>query len=281
MNNILNKTLTKKVLEKLINSYTEPEVTVKIKNIKKFQKAFVHKSFCIVDSDNSDTDNYSNMYYEKDDIYSNERLEFLGDKVIDLITTEFLFDKYPTKDEGFLTKLKSRIVKKEGLAYLGEKLGFKELLLISSHVERISGRENPRFLEDTLESFIGILYKDQNSDLNICRRFLLEVYARHLDLDSLINNNDNYKDSLLRYFHSKNWGNPEYICEETENKEFSSIITLESNKLDWALLERIGGKDIQYNDKIVIGKGHGKTKKIAQQESSKKCLLNLGISTNY
>jgi dsRNA-specific ribonuclease len=159
-------------------------------------------------------------------------------------------------------------------------LGFKNFLLISSHVERISGRDNPRFLEDTLESFIGVLYKDQKSNLNICRAFLLAVYDKHLNLDDLININDNYKDSLLRYFHSKSWGHPEYISEETANKEFKSIINIDISLLDKNTLEKIKTcpRDGQ---KIILGKGQGKTKKIAQQECSKNCLLNLKISTNY
>ena len=273
MNNIRNKPVSKKDIESVVNSFTGPDITVKINNVKKFQKAFIHKSFCIVDSDNSDSDNYSNMFFEKKDIYSNERLEFLGDKVIDLITTEFLFDNFPDKDEGFLTKLKSRIVKKESLSFLGEKLGFKNFLMLSSHVERISGRDNPRFLEDTMESFMGILYKDQNSNLSICKAFLLGVYSRFIDLDELITNNDNYKDSLLRYFHSKNWGHPEYVCEETDKKDFSCFVKINdkiSHEVDSVVLTKLGETC-----------SRGKTKKNSQQECSKKWLLALKVSLNY
>ena len=277
MNNIKNKLLTRNNIETLINSFTQEKgIIVKVNDVKKFQKAFVHKSFCIVDSDNSDSDNFSSIHESLGYSSSNERLEFLGDKVIDLITTEYLFDTFPDKNEGFLTKLKSRLVKKESLSKLAENLGFKEIILLSSHVERISGRDNPRLLEDTFESFIGTLYKDQKSDLNICRCFLLAVYERFVDLDDLVNNNDNFKDTLLRYFHSRSWGHPEYLCETAEentNREFKTFI-----KTNDKITESIQGELIK---KLKESFCIGKTKKTAQQNISKKWLNILRVPSDF
>jgi ribonuclease-3 len=303
MNNIRNKLITKQQIESIINTYMPENEHISINNIKKFQKAFIHRSFCnVVDSDNSDSDNYCAIDYNPNFISSNERLEFLGDKVIDLITTEFLFDKYPDKDEGFLTKLKSRLVKKESLAYLGEKLGFKELLLLSSHIERISGRNNPRFLEDIFESFMGTFYKDQHSNLNVCKKFLLEVYNKFIDINDLINNNDNYKDSLLRYYHSKGWGNPEYkhiyYTGTLPVREFTCIVLItkenlsdkvkivESKRNEILQIINNDQKYEEYNDLItsdlvILGIGKGGKRKIAEQECSKNCLNNLKISLNF
>jgi len=300
MNNIKNKLISREKIESIVNSYMG-DTPLRINNIKKFQKAFIHKSFCIVESDNSDSDNYCSIDYNENLKSSNERLEFLGDKVIDLITTEFLFDIYPDKNEGFLTKLKSRIVKKESLSYLSEKLGFHDLILISSHVERISGRQNPRFGEDLFESFIGILYKDQKSDLNICKKFLLNVYKKYINLDKIINNNDNYKDSLLRYFHSNGWGHPIYEVIKTEynnsNKEFIVAVFIDQEyikKINEKLLENILNEQYKYYKFIspdtrknsntcllILGIGKGNTKKISEQECSKFCLDALKVSRNY
>lgn len=314
MNNIHNKLINKITIENIINKYMG-DTPISINNIKKFQKAFVHKSFCIIDSDNSDSDNYCAMELDNNYTSSNERLEFLGDKVIDLITTEFLFDKYPNKNEGFLTKLKSRLVKKESLSFLGEKLGFKSLLLLSSHIERISGRNNSRFLEDIFESFIGILYKDQKSNLKVCKKFLLGVYDEFVDLDDIINNNDNYKDSLLRYFHSKAWGHPiyknVYHIGNVYCREFTTLVLINNNILDNSIKLKIQNNqekifNIIKNDTInnlqdtefvnsytdllsylknennmILGIGKGTTKKITEQECSKNCLLNLNISLNF
>lgn len=321
MNNIKNKLISKKKIEAIVNKYiskSENTGYIYINNIKKFQKAFVHKSFCIIDSDNSDSDNFSSLNYDKNLLESNERLEFLGDKVIDLITTEYLFDKYPKKDEGFLTKLKSRLVKKESLSYLGEKLGFKDMIMISSHIERISGRDNPRFLEDIFESFMGILYKDQYSNLNICKAFLLGVYEEYINLNEIIKNNDNYKDSLLRYFHSQGWGHPVYkniytignVC----SKEFVVVIVINKSKNiknnildklyekhevissiilnDLDIIKTKNPKDCSIDmeeivslckdeNSIIIGLGKGNTKKSAEQLCSKECLNSLDISLNY
>lgn len=303
MNNIFNKLITKQKIEAIINTYMPENEQVSINNIKKFQKAFIHKSFCnVIDTDNSDSDNYCAINYNELYVSSNERLEFLGDKVIDLITTEFLFDNYPDKDEGFLTKLKSRLVKKESLAYLGEQLGFKDLLLLSSHIERISGRNNPRFLEDIFESFMGTFYKDQHSNLNVCKHFLLEVYNRHIVIDDLINNNDNYKDSLLRYYHSKGWGNPEYkhiyYIGSVQTREFTCVILIEKEKISdkLKLIESKRNEILKIIDKdqkseeykeiidnalVIIGIGKGSKRKIAEQECSKNCLNNLNISLNF
>lgn len=314
MNNIHNKLINKNIIENIINKYMGDN-PIRINNIKKFQKAFIHKSFCIIDNDNSDSDNCCAIEVNTNFNSSNERLEFLGDKVIDLITTEFLFDKYPDKDEGFLTKLKSRLVKKESLSYLGDKLGFKNLLLLSSHVERISGRNNPRFLEDIFESFIGILYKDQHSNLNICKIFLLGVYDEFIDLNEIINNNDNYKDSLLRYFHSKVWDHPVYKniyhIGNVYSREFTTLVLINNdNNLDTSIKSKIQANqqkilnviknDISFNqqelntsiftelqqllqaeNKIILGIGKGNTKKITEQNCSKDCLINLNISLNY
>lgn len=266
MNNIFNKKISKKTIENLVNEYSNSEVQseIKIKNIKKFQKAFTHKSYSLIDSDQSDSDSYCCSYSKQKD--NNEVLEFLGDKVIDLIVTEFLFDTFPEKGEGFLTKLKSRIVKKESLASIGEALGFKKYLLISSHIERIGGRENPRFMEDVFESFMGSLYKDQGSDLNICKRFLLGIIEKHVDLQELIENNDNYKDILLRYFHIKKWGHPVYHCSNEglgKPMNFTCIVKNPDDPLK------------------NLGSGTGKTKKIAEQLCAKKCLENLNVSKNF
>ena len=190
MNNIKNKLITKKNIENIINKYIvinkDTDKPVIINNIKQFRQAFIHKSFCDIDIDNSDTDNYSSINIKHEDLFNYERLEFVGDRVIDLIIAEYLFNKYPDKDQGFLTRLKSKLVDKTRLPILAEKLGFRTFVLISSHLERISGRNNVKFLEDIFESFMAVLYRDQGYQIDICRRFLLGVYSEFIDIEHLI-----------------------------------------------------------------------------------------------
>jgi ribonuclease-3 len=301
MNNIKNKLVKREFLEGIISKYTGP---MKINSIRQFQKAFIHKSFCQVDCDNSDSDNYSSMKLDKYCVSNNERLEFLGDKVIDFIVTEYLFDKFPKEGEGFLTKLKSRIVKKESLSVLGEKLGFAEFMMVSSHVERIRGRdENPRLLEDIFESFVGTLYKDQKCNIKICRKFVLGVIKEFIDIKNLIDNNDNYKDSLLRYFHSKDYNSPVYHVIYSQGNsnscEFTSVVLAPKEKFgnvsndlinfQKEILSIVKKEDTDgylkltelFKTGVLLGLGKSKKRKGAEQECSKVALINLGVSTNF
>ena len=121
------------------------------------------------------------MNLNKDDYGDYEKLELLGDKAIDLITLDYIIQQFPDKEVGFLTELKSNIVRKPSLANLGEQLGFKKYILFSSHIDRItnynknSGRENKRFLEDIFESFIGALYIDLNKGVLVTHTFCQKV----------------------------------------------------------------------------------------------------------
>lgn len=301
MNNINNKLITKKIVTDIIFRYTNK--VININNIKKFQKAFIHKSVGFIDPDNSDSDNYCVLNIDFKSLNNNERFETLGDKVIDLITLEYLFDKFPNENEGFLTTVKSRLVKKESLSVLGEKIGFRELMMISSHIERITskttGRNTPRFLEDIFESFMGVLYKDQNRNLDLCRDFLLGVYNKHVDLNHLINTNDNFKTILGEYYHSKGWGHPDYSNNyfkgSVKNREFTVFLLLNKNKL---IDVNINEEKYMYNiikedsieseydmeslnnlliDNVIIGIGKSNTKKNAEQLCCKNSLENLRI----
>jgi dsRNA-specific ribonuclease len=295
MNNIKNKIISKKFIENLVNKYISDK-TFKVNNLKLYQSLFVQKTFYTYDQENSDSDNTCNISFNKyDNISTNERYEFLGDKVIDFITTEFLFDKYPTQNEGFLTRLKSKTVCKKSLATLGEKLGFKEYMLLGGNIERTSGRDNIRFLEDIFESFVGGLYKDQKSNIVLVREFVLGVFEEFIDFKSLNAVNDNFKDSLLRYFHNKNYGNTVYthvFNTEGITKEFYCILFLQEELIEKTeniitCHSRIIGflrRKTQYSHKgstVILGMGSGNTKKEAEQNCAKNCLITMRVSLKY
>lgn len=290
MNNINNKLITKVAIENILNSNLKESIT--IKNISLYQKAFIHKSFLVY-----------NSYDDEDDIYcvfdknifknSNERLEFFGDSCLNLITAEYLFDKFPFKNEGFLTKLRTRLVRNTQLSYLGTQLGFKEWLLISSHVEKISGRDNPRLIEDVFESFIACVYKDLG--FYTCREFIFSIFDKYVNLQEIIDNNDNYKDILLRFFQTNMWKHPLYSTVNEQgsvyNKKFITCVMLERKVVD---------KDNKYIQKIIknnamiseilnikdtthyyVAHAEGKTKKESEQNASKKCLEVLNVSFDF
>lgn len=311
MNNIKNCLVTKPIIEGILNKYLGDVV---INDLDIYQKAFIHKSFCHFEADsetnvdfigsngiNTSSDQCCAMILNKS---NNERMEFLGDSVVSLVVAEYLFDNFPGKSEGFLTGLKSRLVKFESLSHFADKLGFRKYLLISSHVERISGRQNDKFLEDTFESFVCSIYKDQG--YQACKSFITGVIKDYADINDLITNSDNFKDSLLRYFHSVGWGSPVYTNIFTTGgytKEFTSIVMVNRSllnvingknahkdyyqKIHASMLNALTAINREFtpdninNEDIILGIGKGKTKRASEQECSKNCLINLNISLNF
>lgn len=290
MNNTNNKLITKKDVENILNSHLTEQVT--IKNIKLYQNAFVHKSFLVYSSYDDEEDIYS-VFDKELFSQSNERLEFFGDSCLNLITAEYLFDKFPFKNEGFLTKLRTRLVRNTQLSYLGECLGFKEWLLISSHVEKISGRDNPRLIEDVFESFLGCIYKDLG--FYLCKNFVFNVFDKYVNLNEIISNNDNYKDILLRFFQTNTWKHPLYSTVKEEgnvyNKKFVTCVMLQRDLLlpDNKYYQKIikTSSNITNTMKIddfkhyYISFAEGKTKKESEQYASKKCLQFLNVSFDF
>jgi ribonuclease-3 len=109
--------------------------------------------------------------------FDNQRLEFLGDAVLQLIFTEYLFDQYPNLGEGQLTKIRARIVSREGLKVLAEQIGVGRYLMMGRGEEASGGRERSSTLSDALEALIGAMYID--SDFVTVRRVVL-TEAREL-----------------------------------------------------------------------------------------------------
>lgn len=306
MNNIKNVPVSTEILENLINKYTG-NMKVTVNNINLLQKAFMQKSFCKIDNDgNIDEDLYCVMMLPKRVAGSNERLEFLGDVVIKLIAAEFLCDKYPYENQGFLSKLRSKIEEKPMLASLADRLGFRKYLFISCHQERVFGRNNERFLEDVFESFMGALYKDQGTNgLAVCKAFLLGVMKEFIDLDDLIKNNDNFKDMLLRYFQDKAWGHPVYHTifhtGETCRRLFTSILILKKSILKSCsnyeeihanhlfLLDKIKNENSEgyektlklLEDGLILSLGTDKSKKKSEQNASEECMKLFKVEITF
>ncbi len=285
MNNVRNKLITKEFVETLVNKYMPNGRRITVNDLSVFQKAFIHKDLC------SDRNNFNDPA-DEDCVMSvtsgplsfkrggsNETLEFLGDSVVSLVVAEFLFDKFQNKDEGFLTRIRSKMVRKEKMAHYADQLHFREYLLLSSHLERIGSRDNPRLMEDIFESFIGSLYKDQN--FQVCKSFITGVINEYVDLNELITVNDNFKDSLLRYFQSQKWGFPVYSSVNlSANKKngFEIVIKLKKDLIGSSIKLQVAHDD---KDSFVVGYGKAPTKKQAEQLASKDALIRLGVSLNY
>lgn len=288
MNNIKNKLVSREDINEIINKVIDGNIN--ISNVDIFQQAFVHKSFLIVDSFIDEEDGCCAFYIKASG--SNERLEFLGDSVLNMVTAEYLFSKFPTKDEGFLTKLRTKLVRNTQLSHIGSNLGFNKWVLISNVIEKINGRQNPRLIEDVFESFIASLYKDQG--FYTSRDFIFKCFDKYVDLNFLIENNDNYKDTLLRYFQLNEWSHPIYSNIKTEgsgpNKVFTTVVLINKelcpNTADHEKIEKCNEElvkifNLKYPEQYMIGYGSGKTKKQSEQEASKHSLIELEVPKNF
>jgi len=125
---------------------------------------------------------------------NNERLEFLGDAVLDAILSDYLFEKFPDGSEGFMTKIRSRIVNRELLNHLALEMEFDKTLI--SNIRPVSSTVNP--YGDALEAFIGALFLDKGFK-KAKKIFIRRVLNRFLDLDQIINTDSDYKSLVFEW----------------------------------------------------------------------------------
>ena len=232
----------------------------KIKNLSLFQKAFIHTSYCEMKdyTEYTKPNNCLPLFKE-----SYETLEFLGDSLLGCTVTNYLYHRFVykhRKDEGFLTKLKIRFVCGEQLAFLSKKLNLQDFMIISKHIEEnCSGRENDHILEDIYEAFIGALYLDSN-DYDLVNRFIISSIERFIDISDVILNDNNFKDQLQRYFQHNFKVHPVY---ETMR---------EGNNFECKIY-----KDGGPPEGVYICSGFGQTKKKAEQDASKRTLIQYRV----
>ncbi|PFK46096.1 ribonuclease III [Bacillus cereus] len=185
----------------------------------------------------------------------NERLEFLGDAVLELTVSQYLFQKYPTMSEGELTKLRAAIVCEPSLVRFANELSFGNLVLLGKGEEMTGGRERPALLADVFEAFIGALYLDQG--LDTVWGFLKEIVYPKINEGAFSHVMD-YKSQLQELIQRDGSGNIEYqILQEkgpAHNREFVSRVTLNN---------------------VALGLGSGKSKKEAEQQAAAEALKKL------
>lgn len=184
---------------------------------------------------------------------SNERLEYLGDGVFNLIVAEYLFEKYPDKDEGFLTRLRTKIVRDTHCVKFSKLIGIGPFVLTGSIVKRDHvGNVNDKLLEDAFEAFLGAIYLDLG--FTFVRAFVIKLIEKHVDLN-LLHQDDNYKDILMRFTQTKGIELPEYRVLSQEGPPHKRIFTIQ-------VVITIDGK--QHN----LGIGRGSNKKDAEQQAA-------------
>ena len=185
----------------------------------------------------------------------NERLEFLGDAVLELTVSNYLFEKYPMMSEGELTKLRAAIVCEPSLVVFANQLSFGEFVLLGKGEEMTGGRERPAMLADVFESFIGALYLDQGLEPVV--QFLRKVVFPRIDEGAFSHVMD-FKSQLQELIQRDNCGTLQYkILQEkgpAHNREFVSTVLLNGETL---------------------GTGIGRSKKEAEQRAAELALREI------
>jgi ribonuclease-3 len=182
--------------------------------------------------------------------YSNERLEFLGDAVLNLIVGEYLYNKFPDSNEGELSKMRASLVNEQGFTKLAIEINLGDYIFVSNAEDRNKGREKPSILSDAFEAIMGAIYME--SGLDTVKNIILDLLETTYDKINLDNLFSDYKTAL----------------QEVTQAKFGSIPTYK--------LEGSTGPDHQKEFEISIwindecyGKAKGKSKKIAQQAIAK------------
>ncbi len=190
------------------------------------------------------------------DLQSNERLEFLGDAVLELWTTNQLFKNFTQLAEGVLTNIRAAVVCTTNLAETAEKINLGRFLFLSKGEERSGGRENPSLLADTFEAVIGAIYLDQGWGKT--DEFLNKQLGKKI---KKLGNQGNIKDAktLLQEIVQENLKiTPQYKLLDEKGPDHNKLFT----------------SAVFYNDKkIAVGKG--KSKKLAEESAAKKALTKI------
>lgn len=190
---------------------------------------------------------------------NNERLEFLGDAILGAVVGEYLFRRFPLKDEGFLTEIRSRIVNRESMGILAGKLGIPKIIDFSSRNK--SGQYSKSMHGDAMEALIGAVYLDKG--YQFCKNFIIKrLIHENIDLDELLRTEGNPKSRMIEYAQRLNKSISFDLVSETgkdHQKEFIIQVVLD-------------GK--------VVGKGKGSNKKRAEQDAAAAALNKLQPNDN-
>ncbi len=219
----------------------EKMIGFSIKNRGYFIQALMHRSFL-----------------ETSDLYkvSNERLEFLGDSVLSLAVAEYLFDEFSDKDEGFLTKVRAKIVNRSSLADAAEEISLENFLLISKNLSNNFTNGSRTVLSDALEALIGAIYLDNG--LKPAKEFIKRILIEPNVKEGIYLVDENFKSQLLEYTQAHKMDNPLYMVIKEEGPQHNRLFTIKV---------RIGS--------VEYGTGTGRNKKSAEQNAAHMALIKI------
>lgn len=207
--------------------------------LKLYEIAFLHRSASVTFTDGS--------------IINNERLEFLGDAILDAVVADYLFKKFPRKKEGFLTQMRSKIVKRSNLDLISRNLGLDYFVVSNTH----KNIHKKNIFGDAFEAFIGAVYLDKG--YNFTRRYITNFILRnYIDIEELLQKESDFKSRIIE------WGQ--------KNKVVITIETHEEYKNIEQAPHFVATVRTQFND---LGHGVGKSKKDAEQNAAEQAYISV------
>lgn len=210
-----------------------------------------------------DFDKYLSVFTHKSAVrdtgrQSYERYEYIGDAVLNFVVAKYLYDTFPHEDEGFLTRVRTKLVSGKFLATISERLGLQHFIVMNRKAIQQGWYSNPRIMEDVFESMVGCLYLDLG--LMTAKNFILAVIEQH-SLDDILKDT-NYKDALMRLAHARGLPLPEYRVvndpQVTRQPLFYVVAVLNG---------------------AALGHGQDASKKGAEQKAAEMSLRQLGVTT--
>lgn len=196
---------------------------------------------------------YSNEH-KTENCKCNERLEFLGDSVLSIIVSKYLYTRFDKRPEGELTKIRASVVCTRTLSMLAEKIKLGDYLFLGKGEEE-AGRTNVKILENAFEALLAAIFLDSNNDIGTVSKFLLPIIESEIEIASKDVIGHDYKTTLQQFIQSQGTDRIQYICVSESGpdhaKIFEVVAKLNSNE---------------------IGRGFGKTKRVAEQNAAKEAL---------
>jgi len=265
------------------------QVYYKIKNLDLFRRSFVHRSYIVQHDIKQLQKPYDCIELKQS---SNERLEFLGDGILESITKLYLYKRFPDADEGFMTEKKICLVKNEHIGKLAYKIGLQKWFVISKNAEEKKIRINYKKLGCLFESFLGALFLDANqvkiddplftSYFNVgagfqyCQIFIEYIYENLVDWNEILETDDNFKNILQVKIQKEFKKTPEYIILKQDDELrynmgvylclSDNIHTLDhTNAIDFDTIKTFENIRKYNHTFIFIGEGTHKIKKKAEQ----------------
>jgi ribonuclease III len=193
---------------------------------------------------------------------NNERLEFLGDAALGMITAERLFQRFPDASEGQLSRLRAQLVRRETLAAIARDISLGDYLIMGSGELRAGGQSRDSTLSDALEAVLGAVYLEQG--FRACEKVFERLFGSRLDKLDLSRSIKDPKTRLQEYLQSRNLELPEYEVTNTTGKQHQQMFHV----------------DCTLPDLGISASGEGRSRRKAEQDAASRALEAIGVKEN-